>query len=202
MYYEPSSGREFASTHTFRLAYPDTSFGDLDTEAERNAVGLFTVDERKPAYNPVTHRAERAGVIQKGGAWARDWIVVQHGAETLRGNLLAAVSQRRWEVETGGVTLPGGIQVATGIDDQNRITSVVANAQLAGVVSVDFKAASGWVTLSLEQLRGITAAIALHVQACFAAERAHHDAINAAADADLLTYDVAAGWPVDTEETP
>ena len=42
---------------------------------------------------------------------------------------------------------------------------------------------------------GIAAAIALHVQACFSAERAHHEAINAASDAELYDYDITTGWP-------
>lgn len=93
------------------------------------------------------------------------------------------------------LTSPGGVTVGTTIDDQNRITSVIANAQLAGVDSVDFKAQSGWTTLSLEHMRGIAAAIALHVQACFSAERAHHEAINAASGAELYGYDINARWP-------
>lgn len=113
----------------------------------------------------------------------------------VRKALKSAVTAKRWEVETGGITLPNGAQVATGTADQNRIASVIATAALGDVESVEFKAANGWATLSLEQLRGIAAAIALHVQACFAAERAHHDAIDAASDAALANYDVDAGWP-------
>lgn len=85
--------------------------------------------------------------------------------------------------------------MGTTIDDQNRITSVISNAQLAGVASVDFKAQSGWVTLSLTQMQGIAAAIALHVQACFSDERTHHEAIAAASDAELMAYDINTGWP-------
>ena len=116
-------------------------------------------------------------------------------AEQVRADLMVAVSAKRWAVETGGLTLPGGATVGTAVDDQNRITSVIANAQLAGVVSVNFKAQSGWVTLSLEHMRGIAAAIALHAQACFSAERTHHEAIAAASDAELYGYDINAGWP-------
>jgi len=102
----------------------------------------------------------------------------------------------RWQHETGGITLPGGIQIATGTEDQNRITTVIANAQLAGVTTVDFKAASGWVTLTLAEVQGIAAAIALHVQACFSAERAHYEAIEALMSIEALqAYDVTVGWP-------
>lgn len=124
-------------------------------------------------------------------------------------SLKAIVTAFRWEVETGGITLPDGVTVATGIDDQNRITTVVANARLAGLDEVKFKAASGWITLTLAEVEGIAAAIARHVQACFAAECAHHEAIDAlvalhkddpvALQAALEGYDESQGWPGEEE---
>lgn len=115
------------------------------------------------------------------------------------------VTAYRWEVETGGITLPGGVRVATGIDDQNRITSVVANAERAGLEQVDFKAAEGWAKVTLAELQAIATAVALHVQACFSAERMHHEAIDAlvaqhqgdaqALQAALDGYDESASWP-------
>lgn len=127
-------------------------------------------------------------------------------------DLKARITAHRWEVETGGITLPTGVHVSTGIDDQNRITSVIANARLAGLESVSFKAASGWVTLTLTELEGVAAAIAMHVQQCFNAERAHHEAIDAleqlhAGDAQALqqaleAYDAEQGWPSADLQTP
>lgn len=116
--------------------------------------------------------------------------------------LKGIVTRYRWGVETGGITLPTGVQVATGLDDQNRITTVVANARLAGLESVKFKAASGWVTLSVAELEGIAATVARHVQACFAAECEHHRVIDAIAliqnpvkrQAALDAYDTNQGW--------
>lgn len=120
-------------------------------------------------------------------------------------DIKTAITKKRWEIETGGLTLTSGVHVATGIDDQNRITSVIANAELAGVSSVDFKAASGWVSISVADLKAVAAAIALHVQRCFTAERAHHEAIDAIAaqyeadsaglQAALQAYDTTQGWP-------
>jgi len=119
--------------------------------------------------------------------------------------LKAIVTAFRWEVETGGITIPSGVRVATGIDDQNRITSVVANAERAGLEQVDFKAAEGWAKVTLAELQAIATAVALHVQACFSAERAHHEAIDALVvlhqgDAQALQtaldgYDESQGWP-------
>lgn len=115
-----------------------------------------------------------------------------------KASLREQVTDLRWQHETGGITLSGGIQIATGTEDQNRITSVIANAQLAGVTTVDFKSSTGWVTLTLAEVQGIAAAIAVHVQACFSAERAHHEAIEALASIEALqAYDITAGWPAE-----
>lgn len=119
-------------------------------------------------------------------------------------SLKEEVTALRWQHETGGLTLPSGVRVPTGIEDQNRITSVITNAQLAGVEKVDFKAVNGWVTVTVQELQAIAAAIAVHVQACFTAERVHHEAIDALAtqyEGDALqeamaAYDTEQGWPV------
>lgn len=115
--------------------------------------------------------------------------------EQKRAELTNTVTALRWAKETGGLTLTNGITVGTSTEDQNRITTVIANAQLAGVTSVDFKAQSGWVTLQISEVQALAAAIALHVQACFSAERAHHEAITALNDASLDSYDITTGWP-------
>lgn len=130
---------------------------------------------------------------------AGDWVLFTQDS------LISTITNTRWQIETGGLTLPNGVHVATGIDDQNRITSVIANAELAGVEVVDFKAASGWVSITVAELKAVAAAIALHVQRCFTAERAHHEAIDALAaqheddqaglQAALQAYDTTQGWP-------
>ena len=100
-------------------------------------------------------------------------------------------SAGRWQHETGGIDI-GGVRVLTGIEDQNRIASALIGAP----ATLDFKAESGWVTLTLAELQGIAAAITAHVQACFTAERAHHDAIDALETLEAAqAYDVEAGWP-------
>lgn len=118
----------------------------------------------------------------------------------LRESKQAAATAKRWEVMTGGITLPSGVVVGTTIDDQNRITSVVANAALAGLSDtdeVDFKAASGWVRITIGDIKQIAGAIGQFVQDCYTAERAHHDAIAALPDdrAAIEAYDVSVDWP-------
>lgn len=155
-----------------------------------------------PACNPNTHKVLEAAPLRDGGAWVQAFDVVPLTAAektaalaTVRAQLVEAATAKRWEVETGGVTFPDGTRVGSTTEDQNRITTVIANAQHAGVTSVDFKAASGWLTLSLAELQGIAAAIALHVQDCFSAERDHHEAIASLTLAQAREYDVDTGWP-------
>lgn len=115
--------------------------------------------------------------------------------DDLRRRKRASATHARWQHETGGISV-GGVEVGTTTEDQNRISTVLAAADLGTVERVDFKADSGWVTLSLAQIRGIAAAISSHVQACFSAERAHHEAIEALDSLESLqAYDVTAGWP-------
>lgn len=193
MFFEPSTSTIHPTIQHYAAAHPEAA--GLDTEAGRLAAGLHRLHEQPPAYDPRTHTLALDGVELVGGAYHARYTLAPLPVDQVRADLMAAVSAKRLAVETGGLTLPGGATVGTTIDDQNRITSVIANAQLAGVTSVDFKAQSGWVTLSLTQMQGIAAAIALHVQACFTAERAHHEAIAAASDADLYGYDINVGWP-------
>lgn len=115
--------------------------------------------------------------------------------------LQRAAASKRWAVESGGITV-AGMRVSTAIEDQNRITSVIANAAAAGVEAVDFKAASGWVSLTLPELSAVAGAIARHVQRCYSAERSHSEAIAAlSALADAQAYDLASGWPDAAPET-
>lgn len=108
-----------------------------------------------------------------------------------------AVTSHRWDVETGGITLPNGIAVKTGKADQDRITSVIANAQNAGINVVRFKGDGDvFVTIDFATVQLIAKAISLHVQACFWAEGDHYAAIDALQTADeVLDYDFSAGWP-------
>ena len=193
MFYDQNQSRIIMSYPALLAAYPDA--GDLSTEPARNALGLYLVREEPPGYDHRTHTLALDRVELVEGVYHARYTLAPLPVEQVRADLMDAATSKRWDVMTGGVTLPGGISVGTTIDDQNRITSVIANAQLAGVESMDFKAQSGWVTLSLDQVRGIAAAVALHVHACYAAERAHHVAIAAASDAELYSYDINAGWP-------
>ena len=156
-----------------------------------------------PKHDPATQRVEEAAPVQDGDVWVQSWRMVELNAAEVanllaqeRARLKAAVTAIRWDIETGGIALPGDLRINTARSDQDAITRVLVNAQAAGITSVRFKAASGWVELSLDQLRQIANAVALHVQGCYDAEHAHHEAIEALESlAQALAYDVHTGWP-------
>ena len=144
-----------------------------------------------PTEPPVADAGCR--VVWRGG-WLQEPLPAPD-LEAVKDKLRAAATARRWSHETGGLTL-GGVHVATSLQDQNRIASVLAAMQVAQVDGVDFKAENGWVYLTAVELQGIAGAITAHVQACFSAERAHHEAIDALPDLSAaLAYDVTEGWP-------
>lgn len=128
-------------------------------------------------------------------AWIDAGNVPETSGPAPRESLKASATARRWQVETGGIVLPNGVRIHTGKDDQDRITSTIAGMAGADIGSVDFKAATGWITLTLDELQAMRSAIARHVQACFSAERAHHEAIDALAETALDGYDLTVGWP-------
>ena len=195
MFYHPDTEQEFTSTHEFRLAFPNTSFGMLDSEEERNATGLFTIEEELPTSDRIFGYYVVNGIYETDGIYYRQWLFTAYPEEKIRQNLIQAVTAKRWEVETAGVELPNGVRVSTGTADQNRISNVITNATASGLTTVDFKADTGWVTLTIDEINNIATVIALHVQACFTAERVHHEAIAALPDTDLKNYDLNANWP-------
>lgn len=113
-----------------------------------------------------------------------------------RAELRKQVTAMRWQKETGGITV-GGMPVNTGLDDQNRIASVLAVMTL-GMATIDFKIATGWVTLTAAEVQAVAKAIGTHVQACFSAERAHHAAIMALGVNEVAAYDIGSAWPATT----
>jgi len=75
MYYEPSTGSEFATTQAFRMAYPDTSFGDLGSEADLNAAGLYSIVDARPSYDPELEVCAPTGIVKAGEKWTREYSV-------------------------------------------------------------------------------------------------------------------------------
>lgn len=182
------------------------TYGDPDTGSweviEDHRKDKLWLGHGKPYTLDVDHDGQSYDGLGPVPAWlyAEEPPAPEPTLVELREAKQAAATAKRWEVMTGGITLPDGTRVGTSIDDQNRITSVVANAALAGLQDtdeVDFKAETGWVRVTVADVKQIAGAIGQFVQACYTAERTHHDALAALPDdrAVLEAYDVKTGWP-------
>lgn len=83
--------------------------------------------------------------------------------------ILDRAQKKRKQVELGGIYV-GDVFIKTDEDDQNKISRVIERSEDAGIAEVSFKAASGFINISIEDLRGIAISIAHHVQDCFSWE--------------------------------
>jgi len=105
--------------------------------------------------------------------------------DDLRRQLKTELAEERWQLETGGLTVAGGLRVKTGREDRTALSEMLADMEARGLERIDFKAAEGFVTLSREEAQAVARAIAEHVQRCFSAERAAHVFIDGLRDTDI-----------------
>lgn len=119
-------------------------------------------------------------------AWPKDDAGAQSGA-ALASTLSAAgiafglagyAAQKRYAIETGGITFAGG-RVATDRESQAMINGAFNLAKDDPATTIKFKSGAGFATLTAEQVIALGRAVAAHVQACFAAEAAVLEAISA-----------------------
>lgn len=105
---------------------------------------------------------------------------------------LAALSAKRYEVETGGIIV-NGLPVAT--DDRAKTLLLGARLEVLGnpTLTLRWKTADGFVALSATQIVAISSAVRAHVQACFNREADLSALISAAADPSSV--DISTGWP-------
>lgn len=193
LFYDLMAQRSFTEKEIKERGLPD----ELPTLASLN---IYPLTIEMPEYCTIKQGVEPEGLpvpapddpctfIQH----MRVFNLVDRAKETTK----AAATAKRWEYETRGIVTPDGTSILTGTDDQNRIASAMQGMKQAGMAETDFKAASGWTKVTLEQLEQIAALIAVHVQTCFSRERALHEQIDACETLEELNaINLDEGWPV------
>lgn len=85
---------------------------------------------------------------------------------------LAHLADYRWRKETGGFTLTSGARVSTTRESQAMLNSTLT-ALANGMVQepVRWKAETGWIDLTADQLRSAATEVVGHVNRCFQAEQ-------------------------------
>lgn len=117
-----------------------------------------------------------------------------------RRGALAALAQKRWEVETGGILFGGAIPIRTDEVGQAKITGALALMDKdPDMLSIDWEGQPGiWATIDKATLEAIGIAVGRHIQACFSRARVVSEAIQAATDEAGLKAAAAQidhGWP-------
>jgi hypothetical protein len=110
-----------------------------------------------------------------------------------KADLAAYAAQKRFEIETGGITV-NGQSIDTSRESQAMITGAYTYSQANPTEMIRFKAVTGWVTLDAATLATIATAVGAHVQAGFAVEADVAAAIEVGTIVSMPQID-AADWP-------
>ncbi len=145
-----------------------------------------------PAYDSTTQSPPVAVTPVVGGAV--QYVVNAIPLTEAQALLKARVSTERKRRELGGATI-GGRMIPTDMETRALIQELTERVR-DGATSVNFQRADGtWVTLTAAQFVTLARAVRAYIQACRAAERAHHDAIDALTSPAAAAYDTTTGWP-------
>ena len=128
-----------------------------------------------------------------GDLWDGTAIVPPAPPPPTADDLRAFAAAKRFAVETGGIAFEGST-IATDRVSQQMISGAFSFTQTRPEETIAFKADTGWIDLDADQVAAIATAVAGHVQACFAAERAVDAEIS---NGTILTFEEvdAAAWP-------
>lgn len=128
----------------------------------------------------------------------QQWHDAYHGPPSLaevRAAKLAALADRRWRVETQGITVAGA-RIKTDRESQALLTGAWCACQLNPALLIDWKGEDGWVQIDAVTVSALAAAVSAHVQGCFTAEKTHAEAIAALETVEAVAaYDITDGWP-------
>jgi hypothetical protein len=149
--------------------------------------------------------------IEAAGHWLRDengvWIsdddkavqAIIDGYDALvaaKNDALAALADKRWQIENGGTTI-NGIPVSTDDRAKTLITGAADRARRGAQSSFSFKSADGeFVTIDAATMILLDDSICDFIQDCFVQEKALADLIfTATSEDEARAIDQSVGWP-------
>lgn len=199
MLYENTETKEFGITHDMLVnLLPGVSF-----PVGISNIGKYKKYERTDRPNISDTQIVREISPVDG---VQTWEVVdkeesEEYIALLKSTMKAKITEKRWSVESGGLSFPNGINVKTAKDDQDRILAVIINAERNGIEEIDFKAESGWVKISLFALKQLAKELTYFVQHCFKTEKYHHGFIDSlSVPTEICEYDYHDGWTYSSTE--
>lgn len=76
MFYDVTSQLKFESVNDFMLANAMTSYGNLSDPEYRQSIGLVTLVDDEPDYDPFTEKLMVGAIESDAGIWYQRWIAV------------------------------------------------------------------------------------------------------------------------------
>ncbi|CAM5577332.1 hypothetical protein MAUB1S_09713 [Mycolicibacterium aubagnense] len=177
----------------------DVAIIEIETGHVVTVVALETIDGYEPG--PELHAVDATGKTAYAGCtWTEVGGFVEPPPEPidpaeLKPFLMAYAADKRWRVETSGITV-GGEEIRTDEKSQNRVTGAALLALSdPELVTIDWEALPGvWIEVSAATMKSIGIAVGRHVQACFTVLKAVQSAIQAGTITSTAEID-AANWP-------
>ncbi|HFU3176398.1 DUF4376 domain-containing protein [Escherichia coli] len=123
-----------------------------------------------PASDPVRQSCVEVTPVFVNGVLTQQWRVETLPRARLVENLLNELAGIRWQRETGGLEL-SGMKVLTDRESQAQLTGAWQSLQAGLISETEWKAADGWMRVTLKELEPVARAVAVHVAKCFAAEK-------------------------------
>lgn len=125
---------------------------------------------------------------------AMTWAKVAAPAPYARMRLKDYAASVRWQKTQRGLTLPSGIALDTSEASKAKIDQALSVLEKGWVGAINWKTKGGWVALDLAAMTAIAQAVVGFEQACFDAEKAVHEAIDAGTITSKAEVDAYA-WP-------
>jgi hypothetical protein len=114
--------------------------------------------------------------------------------EAAKDAALAALAQKRWEIETGGITINGRF-----VDTSDRSKTLIIGKSIKAKENDDltfqWKVGSGFVTIDSATMISIADAVEAHVQGAFDREaELSSDILDATTTAEVRAVNINSGW--------
>lgn len=108
--------------------------------------------------------------------------------EMNRPEMRQQLADYRFQFETAnGLEIGEGVRVLTDRESQAQLGSAYAVLRDELIPDTDWKAATGWERVTLEQIKPIAKAVAAHVRGCFRGERVVQELIDGAKTLEEIT---------------
>ena len=191
MPYRKLDNTEFGlSLSTIKSRFPNTSIPASPSESDLNSLGYATYEPtERPATNALTRAVEIAPFQLTGQRWVQRWVLqdLYPDAASQADFLLQAklalcnsVSEKRYQVETGGITI-GGFPIRTDETSQAKISGAVnLMAYDPEMTHIDWEGEPGvFSAIDKNTMILIGVSVGRHVQACFSKAKALKEQIMA-----------------------